>query len=456
MEGEWMAGHASNLFKNRSTTQEFLFSHSEDIADDGHAQKVLANRESATVPSPDTRFSDMQDRQGLINAIDAHMASASTLCAIAVKIGRSAAEKEDEVNQQAITEDTMNLIATLCRTHKGAWAQIGPDRFACAFPHHSAADGHVLAQDLLNAFPEAEKPPITIGVAAYPTINYARTELVENVEKALEHACFFGPGTISTFDAVSLNISGDRYYQAGDIVGAMGEYKKGLLLDPADANLHNSLGVCHGVLKDFDNALNAFANAIWLSPQEVMAIYNKGYILLLKGNLEQALECFRKADACEPNVFEVIFHIGQTLIEMGAADKARPYLEAATLANNRSGAAFKSLGACLDKLGLTKDAIQAYKSAVKINPGDAESLSLLGRLYTELGESLDVASVLCEQSVQLSPDNGLFRHRLGRVFLNQGKLNHALAEFELAAAMGHDSQPQIEETQNRMTASKAS
>jgi lipoprotein NlpI len=52
--------------------------------------------------------------------------------------------------------------------------------------------------------------------------------------------------------------------------------KKGLLLDPADVNLHNSLGVCHGVLKDYDNALSAFENAIWLAPEEMMAIYNKG------------------------------------------------------------------------------------------------------------------------------------------------------------------------------------
>jgi Flp pilus assembly protein TadD len=94
---------------------------------------------------------------------------------------------------------------------------------------------------------------------------------------------------------------------------------------------------------------------------------------------------------------------------------------------------------------LTKEAIQAYKRAVKINPDDAGSLSLLGRLYTRRGESQDVASVLCEQSVRLSPDDGLFRHRLGHVYLNQGKLNHALAEFELAAALGHDSRTQIEE-----------
>ncbi|WP_372682489.1 tetratricopeptide repeat protein [Desulfosarcina sp.] len=441
-----MAGHSSNLFKHRSTTQEFLFSHSDDILDHGPAQAVT-RRKNAAAASPDPRFSDMQDREGLVNAIDSHMASSSALCAIAVKI--------EGAEESGIPEDAVVAIATLCRAHRGHWARIGPDRFACVFPHLAAVDGHALAQHLLNTFPDADHPPLTAGVAAYPTINYVRSQLIENAEKALEHASFFGPGTITDFDAVSLNISGDRYYQAGDIDSAIAEYKKGLLLDPADANLHNSLGVCHGVRKDFDNALSAFENAIWLSPREVMAIYNKGYILLLQGNLEQALECFLKADTCEPNVFEVIFHIGQTLVEMGANEKARPYLEAATLANNRSGPAFKSLGACLDNLGLTKEAIQAYKSVVKINPGDAESLSLLGRLYTERGESLDVASVLCEQSVRLAPDNGLFRHRLGHVFLNQGKLNHALAEFELAAAMGHDSQLQIEETQDRMTASRA-
>ena len=451
-----MARHSSDLFKKRSSTQEFLFSHSDDIIDTDHAQQVMNSRESAAATRADAHFSDMLDRQGLVHAIDTHMASAATLCAIAVKIDWAAGAKADNVTKTVVPADTVLSIATLCRTHKGTWARIDPDRFACVFPHRTAADGHVLAQHLLNAFPDAESPPLTIGVAAYPTIDYARTQIVSNAEKALEHAGFFGPETITGFDAVSLNISGDRHYQAGDIAGAMDEYKQGLLLDPADVNLHNSLGVCHGVLKDFDNALSAFENAIRLSPQEVMAIYNKGYILLLSGNREKALEYFLEADAREPNVFEVIFHIGQTFMEMGAADKARPYLEAATLANSRSGPAFKSLGACLDKLGLAKDAIQAYKNAVKINPGDADSLSLLGRLYSERGESLDVASVLCEQSVRLSPDNGLFRHRLGRVYLNQGKLNHALAEFELAAAMGHDSQPQIEETQDRMTASKAS
>jgi tetratricopeptide (TPR) repeat protein len=416
-----MARDSSNLFKNRSTTQEFLFSRSEDIIDADEARHVLNSRESTASAHPTTHFPDMLDRQGLVHAIDTRMASAATLCALAVKIEWSAKLSAGTVKNEGIPADAVIPVATLCRTHQGSWARIGPDRFAIVFPQVNAADGHGLAHHLLNAFPDAESPPVTIGVAAYPTIDYARTQIVGNAEKALDHAGFFGSGTITGFDAVSLNISGDRRYQAGDIAGAMDEYKQGLLLDPEDVNLHNSLGVCHGVLKDFDNALSAFENALRLSPQEVMATYNKGYILLLTGNREKALEYFLKADAREPNVFEVIFHIGQTLLEMGEADNARPYLEAATLANRRSGPACKSLGDCLDKLGLAKEAIQAYKSAVKINPGDAESLSLLGRLYAERGESLDVASVLCAQSVRLSPNNGLFRHRLGHVLPESGK-----------------------------------
>jgi hypothetical protein len=94
------------------------------------------------------------------------------------------------------------------------------------FPHLTAADGQALARELIDASADAEHTQLTIGVAAYPTINYTRHQIVNNAEKALEHASFFGPGTITPFDAVSLNISGDRHYQAGNLEGAIREYQK--------------------------------------------------------------------------------------------------------------------------------------------------------------------------------------------------------------------------------------
>jgi tetratricopeptide (TPR) repeat protein len=453
-----MPRHSPDLFKNRSTTQDFLFSHADKCMDmdDGHARTIPASRGAAATPPCPARFIDMLDRPGLIRRIDTHMADAPTLCAIAVGIESNPGANPVEDEATGNCEEVIQPIATLCQKHHGAWAQIARDRFACVFARLGTADGQDLAHDLLTAYPQAERERVTIGVAAYPILNTPRSQIVDNAEKALEHAGIIGPATITAFDAVSLNISGDRCYQAGDIAGAIAEFKQGLRLDPSDMNLHNSLGVCYGILGDYAKALAAFENAIWLAPQEMMAVYNQGYVLLRKGQRDQALECFLTADAREPNVFEVIFHLGQTYMAMGAPEKARPYLEAATRANRRSGPAFTGLGMCLDKLGLTKEAIQAYKRAIKINPADAESLSILGRLYSQRGESLDVASALCEQSVRLSPGTGAYRHRLGHVYLNQGKLDHALAAFELAVALGHDSHLQIETTQERMLQAKAS
>ena len=450
-----MAKHAPDLFHNRSATQDFLVSHTDDVPHEGKLAAHVGQEDQAAIMFT-TELPDLLDRQGLEEAIDTHMASAPVLCVMVAHIERPMATGSENDQPTAMMADPIVSLATHSSIQDGIWARLGPDRFACALADLSDLDGQALAETLLKATDEAGDVDITIGLAAYPTINYTRRQTLTNAEKALDHSVFFGPGTVTRFDAVSLNISGDRRYQAGDIEGAIDEFKKGLLIDPTNANLHNSLGVCHGVLEDYDSALTAFENANWLAPDDVMAIYNKGYILWLKAHKDQALECLLEANRREPDVFEVVFHIGQIYMEMDRADNARAFLEAATRTNNRSAAAFKNLGACLNNLGLTKEAIQAYKSAVKINPEDAPSLSTLGRLYAERGESLDIAVVLCEQSVRLDPENGRYRHRLGEAYLGQGKLENALSAFESAVQQGHDSHAQIEATQNRLMAAKAS
>jgi tetratricopeptide (TPR) repeat protein len=450
-----MPKHTQDLFHNRSATQDFLVSHTDDVIREvkpaAHTRPLDSHLAALATDLP-----DLLDRQGLEEAIDAQMAFAPTLCVIAIHVEHPMALTSDNDHQTAMMADPIVSLATHPSMQKGLWGHIGPNRFACALSGLNDADGKDLVERLLEATTQTRNANMTIGLAAYPTITYTRRQTVENAEKALEHGAFFGPGTVTRFDAVSLNISGDRRYQAGDIEGAIDEFKKGLLLDPANANLYNSLGVCYGVLKDYDGALATFEDANRLMPEDVMAIYNKGYILLLKGMMEPSLECLLEANAREPNVFEVVFHIGQIYMALEQTDNARAFLEAASRANNRSAAAFKNLGACLDELGLTKEAIQAYKSAVKINPWDAASLSTLGRLYTQRRESLDVAVILCEQSVRLDPDNGAYRHCLGEAYLFQGKLKKALSAFETAVQYGYNSQAQVETTHNRLRAAKAS
>jgi len=449
----------SDLYKKRSATNEFLVSSSDETA-------VKIDRESVHPDSGPNEggdlsaaFPDMLDRQGLKQAVETEFGSITPICAVAIRL---ASENGDLDASEEKGSPSENLTAVLgpmvavCRDREGFWARIGHHRFAFAFPHLDGKAGRETTERMQATLPSDGSTTLTAGIAVYPTANETRSQTVNNAGKALEHAGFFGPGSVTEFDAVSLNISGDRLYQAGDIRGAIDEFEKGLRLDPCDTNLLNSLGVCHGVLGEYSQALTAFETAIWLAPEEIMPVYNQGFVFLRQGRTRQALEAFLAADAMEPGVFEVVFHIGQIHMDSKRPEQARAYLEAAVRANNRSAAAYRQLGACLDRLGLTKEAVQAYKAVVKINPEDAASLSLLGRLYAKRGESLDVASVLCEQSVRIAPENGLFRHRLGRVYLDLGRLDVALAEFELAVALGHDSRAMIEEARDRMMASKAS
>lgn len=449
----------SDLFKKRSATNEFLVSSSDKTTAENDGESVRLESGPGESAGLAAAFPDMLDRQHLKQTVETDFGSIAPICAVAVRLAAendNGNTSDEKGSPSGSLTALMTPVVNVSREYGGIWARIGRDRFAFAFPRLDGNAGREMAKRMQAALPADGSMVLTAGVAVYPTDNQTRSQTVDNAEKALEHAGFFGPGSVTEFDAVSLNISGDRRYQAGDIQGAIDEFESGLRLDPCDTNLHNSLGVCYGVVKLYRKALTAFETAIWLAPEEMMPVYNRGFVLLRQGHTQRALEAFLAADALEPGVFEVVFHIGQIHMDSGRPEQARPYLEAAVQANDRSAAAYRQLGACLDLMGRTKEAVQAYKAVVKINPEDAASLSLLGRLYAKRGESLDVASVLCEQSVRIEPENGLFRHRLGRVYLDLGRLDVALAEFELAAALGHDSRAMIEETQDRMMASKAS
>jgi tetratricopeptide (TPR) repeat protein len=440
----------SVLFKTRSATNEFLVSSSDKPANkrDFKDTRLDESRESKA-ESLAGRFTDILDPRGLSLAVENEMGDCIRFSVVAARI-------QSASSIPVLLEEMLAPAAGVCRDHNGLWAFLDDMRLAFVLPDLDARAAREATRKMQKSVGADVKATLTAGLATFPTGAYSRLQTIENAEKALDHADFFEPGKITDFDAVSLNISGDRRYQAGDIRGAMEEFNQGLRMDPCDTNLLNSLGVCHGVLEEYGPALKAFVKAARLAPDEMMPVYNQGFVYLRQGQTRQALDAFLAADALEPGVFEVVFHIGQVYMDQAEHENARPYLESAVRANSRSAAAYRLLGDCLDPLGLTKEAIQAYKAVVKINPRDAAALSLLGRLYVKRGESLDVAAVFCEQSVRIAPDDGLFRHRLGYVYLEQDKSDLALAEFERAAALGYDSQAMIAEAQDRMLAAKAS
>jgi tetratricopeptide (TPR) repeat protein len=340
-----------------------------------------------------------------------------------------------------------------CRGAGGLWGVAESGRLVGIWPSWSGAQGLDAAHRLQQQVRQRTGRTVTVGVAVHPTLDYAPQEALENARKAAEHAAFFGPDSRAAFDAVSLNISGDKYYERGEIRTAIYEFQQALRLDPQNGNVHNSLGVCYGVQGDHERAIESFGRALALDPGDYMAVYNLGLICGLQGRREEALEHFLKADALHGEVFEILFQTGKLRLEMGDAPAARALLERATRLRPRSGNAQRLLGDCYVRLQMPERAIGAYQKAVKAHPGDSLALSALGGLFVEKGENPEIALVFCRESVRLAPDNPLFHQRLGRLYLKLNRPEAALSEFEQAERLGQDSAEDIRSVRERMAAS---
>jgi Flp pilus assembly protein TadD len=247
--------------------------------------------------------------------------------------------------------------------------------------------------------------------------NLCRMFMFSNPADAMRNTC--SGESYSAADgaasALSLNIAGDELYQSGDVTGAAEAFQKALLLDPCDANMHNSLGVCYGVLKMYEAAEAEFQAAFALNPDEMMALYNTGVIYLLTDRRESALAYLLKAWAVDDGVFEVAILAGKLYLESGEPQHARSFLEKALNFRPNSGNALRTLAACYASLEMPHDAAALYSRAVKLNPQDAESLSMLGHLYDVIGENPEIALLFCQQSVAIAPENEIYRRRLDKL-----------------------------------------
>lgn len=360
-----------------------------------------------------------------------------------VKADKIPGEGDPPVDSGRPAESIAGIVQDICDRENGKWGTIGGDMLGCCLPEADMDASLAVSQEIQQQVRGLNNGSVSIGAAIYPMLDYEPGQTVENARKALLHAAFFGPGSVVPFDAVSLNISGDALYQAGDIAGAAAEFERGLEIDPREENLYNSLGVCYGVQGDQEKALKAFENALKINPDSAMALHNAGYSKSIMNDTEGALAYLLKAHELDGNLFEAAFHTGKLLVEAGRPEEGKIFLEKALQLNPDSSVGHFFMGECCRETGHPDQAIRAYSAAVKRNPNDAGALSALGLLYAEKGENPEISALFCEKSVELEPENGLYLYRLGCVLQTRGENPSALDMFEKAQAFGYDAAERI-------------
>lgn len=427
---------------SRRSGQEFLFYQTRTQAEAEPPTSCGSTAPDTALPADlAPLYPNLLGDAALLAAAAACIGTRSRFAVLAIRLDPSQPDTET-AGRQALAAS----LDRICRVGQGLWGWMASGLFACWLPE-ADEDACQAAADTLAADLKACAATATIGMALYPTLDYAADRIWTNACKALDHAAFFGADSRVFFDAVSLNISGDRIFETGDIQGAVAEFEKALELDPNEVNVLNSLGVCWSHLGNSAKALVCFEQAARLDPTEAMAWYNIGLVMATTGaDTHQALDRFREADRLSPDVFEIKLQIGKLCLESADLTAARAALEKAVALKPASALAHRLLGQCFEQMGHAADAVALLRKAVKLNPNDAEALSLLGALLDQLGENPEVALAFCRHSVELAPETAVFRRRLARLYENTGEAQKAAAELAKAEAL---EQPAVEKNVTR-------
>lgn len=277
---------------------------------------------------------------------------------------------------------------------------------------------------------------IAAGIALFPFGNFKKSETVLNCRKALLHGELLGQGMITLFDALSLNVSGDIFYGEGDTPRAIKEYKRGLLINPYDVNLLNSLGVSHAMMNRHRMAIECFLKALTIKDDDFIARYNLGLERKLQGDItgavksfEHALQCHGEEEQDTANARkELPLQLGKLYCQTGRYQETLDILlpwHGAEGGNPVVGRALRYLGESFHGVGRDREAMSWLQRAIRFDEFDADALSLLGAIYLENNEGDQIALKLCEKSVELNQASTLFYLRLAKAQIQCGYLEAA-------------------------------
>jgi tetratricopeptide (TPR) repeat protein len=87
-----------------------------------------------------------------------------------------------------------------------------------------------------------------------------------------------------------------------------------------------------------------------------------------------------------------------------------------------------------NQVQLKEIALPAARQAILLNPQDAQSLDVMGKVYLALGDDV-TASRFIHRALHNDPQYAPAYLHLGMIYLNQGEAFRARQQFELAEQM---------------------
>ena len=226
---------------------------------------------------------------------------------------------------------------------------------------------------------------------------------------------------------------------------SVGLYKYMLSKAPNAPPLHYNLGIAYGKLGRYQEAIEAFSQAIKIKTdyakmhnnlgtayyKEYAEVHNNlGTAYYGLGRYQDATESYKQAIRIKPDLTEAHYNLGVAYGKLGRYQDAVEAFKQTVRIKPDYAKAHDNLGVVYGELGRYQDAIEAYKQAIRIKPDSTQTHYNLGVNYYKLGRYQDAIESY-KQAIRIKPDFVLAHYTLGVAYLVTGDKKSALEEYKI-------------------------
>jgi Flp pilus assembly protein TadD len=208
-------------------------------------------------------------------------------------------------------------------------------------------------------------------------------------------------------------------------------------MGPDSPTLREDYGVAYLQQSDLDHAIEQFRLGLQLDPANAQLHYDLGLALKLKDNLAAAVPEFERAATLDTTLPDPAYTLGVIYMQQGHFADAAVQLKRATALQPKNGDAWALLGSVLKDSGDAAGATDALQRAIALEP-DQPSLHIqLAALETQSGDKQAAAAdrkIAANLSrVAIARQHADFALKSGRSLLADGELDEAVVQLTIAS-----------------------
>ncbi len=185
---------------------------------------------------------------------------------------------------------------------------------------------------------------------------------------------------------------------------------------------------------NYPGAVRIYERGLAVEPENVELLNSLGFSLFQQGKSKEAVVVLEKALAVDPKHWKAHNNMALASIDLGELEVAEAHYRE-SLAVEPQPAIYNDLGFVLERQGLSEEAVEAYRMAVKLDPTSATAHYNLGSSLARSGKFVEAEHHL-RAVIKADPKNAAAHQALAQVLERLGRTDEAREEMEIAKALG--------------------